>query len=311
MNGFLNVLKPPGMTSHDVVAYLRRTLAIKKVGHLGTLDPGAAGVLPVALGFATRLAEHVPSEPKGYRAELQFGLVSDSYDAFGAITETGSPECPDFSLLESSLCSFRGIIEQRPPMASSVRVQGRHLYEYYREGLAREAPLRKVKVSSLKIVSYSPPRLIIDVECGEGTYVRSLCHDIGQTLGCGAILTFLVRWQSGIFRIENAMTPGELAEGFQENRLGHFLVPPGQALQHMPVVRLDEGDMLRVLKGAALRLEKRHGPLPQGGERLRLELPDGTLAALGEVLLQGVPMLKPVKVFLEGRGDGDDKSTLR
>lgn len=209
--GLLNVLKPPGMTAHDVVAAMRRRLGTKKVGHAGTLDPVATGVLPVAVGTATRLLPYLRSG-KEYLAEIQFGVATSTGDIEGEVLE--QQDCP-FSreALEAAMPRFRGAIQQRPPMVSAVHYQGKRLYELAREGIVVEdLPLRDVTIEALELVEFTPgarPRALVHVACSAGTYIRSLAIDLGQALGCPASLSFLLRTRAGDFNLDGAFALDE------------------------------------------------------------------------------------------------------
>lgn len=226
MEGLINVLKPPGMTSSDVVVWLRKLLKIKKVGHTGTLDPGVAGVLPICVGRGTRLAEYITEQGKAYIAEVTFGITTDTQDAFGKVTKRTSPDLKQ-SDLEQVIPSFQGKVSQIPPMYSSVRKEGKHLYEYARQGLAVEIAPREVSIYKLELEKWYEgeyPRAILEIECSKGTYIRTISHDLGQALGCGAHMSYLVRVRSGPFTIQESWTLEEIEEA---TGLGNyaFLLP--------------------------------------------------------------------------------------
>ena len=226
MNGFLNLLKPPGMTSHDVVDTVRKQLPGVKVGHGGTLDPGAAGVLPLLLDNATKLSPYILEFPKVYRAELYLGIITDTADSFGNITGRGQPPIYGKDELAEYISSFIGEIEQIPPMYSAVKSKGKKLYEYARRGQEVERPSRKVKIYDIRVISYFPPeRIIIDVKCSSGTYIRSLCEEIGKALGCGGHMSFLVRTASGVFRLAQSKSLEELAGLIRAEEIENVLLP--------------------------------------------------------------------------------------
>jgi tRNA pseudouridine55 synthase len=218
MHGVVNFLKPPGMTSHDAVAFVRRVAKTKRVGHTGTLDPAAAGVLPICIGQATRLVEYLQAGTKEYIAEATFGFETDTCDAVGEIVSQGDATQVNLESLRTALDPFRGTITQTPPMHSAIKIDGKKLYELAREGVQNiEIPTRQVTISQLLVSRFfetdaSPqqPRAMIKIECSGGTYIRSLVRDIGRQLGCGATMTFLVRTRSGSFQIEDAKTPEEI-----------------------------------------------------------------------------------------------------
>ena len=220
-HGVLNLLKPPGMTSHDAVAHVRRTLGTKRVGHTGTLDPAAAGVLPICVGLATRLVESLQMGGKSYLAEATFGYETDTLDAVGQTVRECDASALDLETLERVCQDFVGVIEQEPPLHSAIKVGGQKLYDVARAGGAIEVPLRTVAISQVEVRRFWPgqtPRAFLRVECGGGTYIRSLVRDIGRAAGRNmngaaegaATMTFLTRTRSGDFSIENAITPQEL-----------------------------------------------------------------------------------------------------
>ena len=216
LNGIINVLKPPGMTSHDVIAFIRRTLQVKKAGHTGTLDPGVAGVLPVCLGKSTRIIEYIPDAVKGYRAEITFGSSTASQDSFGQILETKDASQLTPEQAAAAISAWQGEHQQTPPMVSAVKLQGKKLYELARQGIEVERKSRPIKVLKVNIISSvgfgtANPRMLFDILCSRGTYVRTICHDVGQELGCGGFMSFLVRTQSGVFHLSNAVLLQEIA----------------------------------------------------------------------------------------------------
>ncbi len=249
MEGIINVLKPPGMTSSDVVVRMRRVLKTKKIGHTGTLDPGAAGVLPLCVGKATRLAEYITEQGKAYLAEVSFGVTTDTQDAFGKKIYETRPNLKQ-SDLERVLPKFLGEISQAPPMYSAVRKEGKRLYEYARQGLSVERKSRKVFIYSLKVVKWYEeefPRAILYIECSKGTYIRTISHDLGQVLGCGAHMSFLLRVCSGKFKIRESWTLEEIEEAVNKSNYV-FLLPLTAGI-----------DLQRVFLSAARANAFRHG----------------------------------------------------
>ncbi|WP_026765990.1 tRNA pseudouridine(55) synthase TruB [Selenomonas ruminantium] len=212
VSGFLNILKPPGMSSHDVVGYVRRVLHTKKVGHAGTLDPAAAGVLPVAVGTATRLIEYLELTDKTYRAEIKLGIATDSGDDTGKVL-TSQTDWSDFdmSTLEKVLQKFTGKIQQTPPAHSAIKINGQKACDLLRAGKEVNVPSREVTIYRLDLLAHSHDMLLIDCDCSKGTYIRSLCQDIGAALGVPATMAFLLRRRVGDFTVENALTMEELA----------------------------------------------------------------------------------------------------
>ncbi len=268
MNGFLNVLKPPGMTAHDVVAYMRRRLGTRKIGHAGTLDPLAVGVLPLAVGNATRLLQYLRSG-KEYLAEIQFGIETSTADAEGEVLSQAPMPITEEQLREI-LPRFRGTIMQRPPMVSAVSVGGKRLYQLAREGIEIERPLREVTIDVLELVRFWPgeyPRAQVRVSCSAGTYIRSLAVDMAEALGGVASLAFLLRTRAGDFPLAEAATLDE------EPRW----VDPGMALGHLPTHVASAEEVEDIGHGRALRAEK--GP---SGEIVRVVDASGALLAMTE-----------------------------
>ena len=211
-DGIVNVLKPPGMTSHDVVSRIRRIYGVKKAGHSGTLDPDAAGVLPVFVGNATRLLDYAVTGTKHYRAEGIFGICTDTGDDSGNILET--KPVPEISAAEFErvLQQFRGKLLQVPPMYSALKVNGKKLYEYAREGIMIERSARPVEISRLDCIKLYPPYFSLDIECSKGTYIRTLLEDISASMGTCACMTFLLRTRAGDFSIKDSRTLDEIAD---------------------------------------------------------------------------------------------------
>ena len=214
-HGVLNLLKPPGMTSHDAVAHVRRVLKTKRVGHTGTLDPAAAGVLPICVGQATRLVETLQEGTKEYYAEATFGYETDTLDAVGQTLRECDTSEIRFEQVEAVCKTLLGSIEQEPPMHSAIKIGGLKLYDIARTGGHIEVPRRAVTISQLEIVRFSEgerPRAFLKVECSGGTYIRSLVRDIGRALGNAATMTFLTRTRSGLFSLADTLTPEEFAD---------------------------------------------------------------------------------------------------
>jgi len=255
LDGLLNVLKPPGMTSHDVVDRVRRLLGVRRVGHTGTLDPGAAGVLVLCVGRATRLVEWLHAEDKEYRAELVLGIATDTQDAFGAPQRVERGCAVPREALLATLGRFVGAIEQVPPMASAVKRQGRRLYELARAGVEVERAPRTVHIRRLTPVRIEPDddvlgfgtRVLFDVVCSKGTYVRTLCADIGAALGCGAYMSFLLRTRVGALTIDSARTLDELERDVAAGI--PVLLPMDAALAAWPKVTLDAAGARRIRHG--------------------------------------------------------------
>ena len=273
-DGLLLIDKPAAITSHDLVARLRRLTAIKRIGHAGTLDPFATGLMLLLLARATRLSQFFMGLDKEYLVRLRLGEESDTLDVTGRILQT-RPVDVSAEHLRQALDSFRGEIQQIPPMYSAVKVQGKKLYQMARQGKTVERPPRIVLIHQLRVLELKLPELEILVRCSSGTYVRSLVHDIGQKLGCGAIVTALCRTKIGPYRLEQAAPPAELE---LKADWKSSLIPMAQLLTHIPFQLVDERDVERV----------RHGEdLPRTAQLLdgwvRLLGPDEKLIAVGKV----------------------------
>ncbi|MFL5732633.1 MAG: tRNA pseudouridine(55) synthase TruB [Chloroflexia bacterium] len=253
-SGVLNIDKPRGLTSHDVVARVRRLTGQRRAGHAGTLDPLATGVLPVVLGKATRLVEYLSDAGKAYRATLILGATTDTYDGEGTITPTPNAVMPSSEELELALKAFRGEIEQVPPMYSAVKVGGKKLYELARKGAEMERAPRRVTISRLDLEAYNAPRVTLYVECSKGTYIRSLAHDLGAALGTGAYLDALVRTCHGPFNLDAAITLESLEESAREGAWQRNLLPPESILEGWVSLRLDPRQAEAAAQGRPLQL---------------------------------------------------------
>ena len=252
LNGVLNIDKPAGMTSHDVVGRVRRVAHLKRVGHAGTLDPDATGVLLVCLGQATRLSDYLADEGKEYRATLALGVTTTTEDASGeALTRADAQHITE-SDLAAMLPRFLGNISQIPPMVSAVHHEGKRLYQLAREGITVERAARTIRIDSLRLLDFTPGEVAyatLDVACGKGTYIRTLCADIGAALGVGGHMASLRRTRVGAFGVETA-TP--LAELTEEN-LPDLLVSPANALDRLPTHRAEtEADEEAIRHGRSL-----------------------------------------------------------
>lgn len=230
LNGVINVYKEKGYTSHDVVAIVRKTLNIKKVGHTGTLDPDAEGVLPVCIGQATKLADYIMAERKSYTAEITFGAETTTQDASGDIIKEYEYTF-DENRLREVIDTFKGEQTQVPPMYSAIKINGKKLYEIAREGKEIERKARKITVYDIRIAEINPPnKAIIEIDCSKGTYIRSLCSDIGNKLGWGAFMSSLTRTASGKFKLNEAVKLDELKDAAERGETEKFIIPPDDVL---------------------------------------------------------------------------------
>lgn len=235
MDGLINIYKEKGFTSHDVVAKMRGILRMKKIGHTGTLDPDATGVLPVCVGKGTRLCSLLENHDKTYRAVLLLGMETDTQDVTGQILAE-KPVCVTEEQVLEVLPAFRGKIMQIPPMYSALKVNGKKLYEYAREGKVIEREARPVEIYELTVEKIELPRITMTVSCSKGTYIRTLCHDIGQALGCGGCMESLVRTRVGDFHLEQAITLKELEAKRDAGELDSCLVTVEQIFAGLPAV---------------------------------------------------------------------------
>lgn len=237
-NGILNINKPEGWTSQDVVAKLRGRLHIRRVGHTGTLDPMATGVLPVCFGKATRIIEYYDDDFKTYEAEMKLGMATDTLDITGTVLETKPVDVSEEDVIQA-ICSFRGWITQIPPKYSALKVNGKPLYKYAREGVEVEIKSREIYVADIQPLEMNPTenRVRFRVTCSKGTYIRTICDDIGKKLGCGGTMTALQRTQSGCFRVEDARTLPEILE-MTDEELERCVIPMDETLVHLGKIEL-------------------------------------------------------------------------
>ena len=249
MDGIFNINKPTGMTSHDAVAIIRKHLKQKRVGHAGTLDPLASGVLPICVGQATRVAEYLSERGKAYQADVKFGTATDTYDAEGTITATASTADLTLNMIQETLEQFRGPQVQYPPLYSAIKIQGQPAYKRARAGEVIVLEPRPIVIHSLEILEWIPPRLTLAIECSKGTYIRSLAHDLGMQLGCCAYLEALVRTRSGPFTLSDSITLEQLADAVETNSIQHYSFPLDKALEQYPAFKIDAETVERIKHG--------------------------------------------------------------
>ena len=253
MDGIFNIYKEKGFTSHDVVAIVRRTIHMKKVGHTGTLDPDAEGVLPVCVGKATKLSDVIMDGRKSYRAMLRLGITTTTEDASGEVLETKEVDFNEDRIREVA-ASFIGKLEQVPPMYSAVKVNGKKLYELAREGKEIERKSRTIEVYDIRIRQFLPPdRVEFDVDCSKGTYIRTLCSDIGKALGCGGHMAELLRTATGAFSLENAIKLDELKALAEQEKAEEALLTMEDALKDFPVVKVSEKSLKFLYNGGKIQ----------------------------------------------------------
>lgn len=251
-HGIINVYKEAGFTSHDVVAKLRGICKQKKIGHTGTLDPDAVGVLPVCLGSGTKLCDMLTGETKEYIAGFQLGIATDTQDISGKILEE-KEVCVSAEQVKEMLSHFVGELQQVPPMYSALKVGGKKLYELAREGKEVERKARPITIYELELLKAEHPEYEIRVVCSKGTYIRTLCHDIGQALSCGAVMTSLVRSRVGEFRLKDAKTLDELQELADQGRLQEAVIPVEEMFHALPAIQVSDGAQKALLNGNQLK----------------------------------------------------------
>ncbi|KLU40565.1 MAG: hypothetical protein AA931_03070 [Peptococcaceae bacterium 1109] len=310
MNGIINVIKPMGMSSHQVVAHLRRLLKTRRVGHAGTLDPGAGGLLTVCVGQATKLMPFMVEYDKAYVAEMTVGLSTSTQDAAGETEKLTMDFQITPSQLAEALAAFRGEIQQIPPMASAIRMKGKRLYELSREGVTVERKPRNVRISTIHVnkvwnehedLLTFGSRVLLYVECSKGTYIRTLCHDIGEKLGVGAHMSFLSRVRSGPFDLGDSFTLEEIADLVSTGDLS-FLLPMTRALPDWAQVKISPIAEERVRNGNPVTPED-FVDVPRKldvDEQVFLLDVTGSVLAIGQIRRAGGLICQPIRVFMEG-----------
>lgn len=296
MNGILNIIKPPGMTSFDVVAYIRGLAGTKKTGHTGTLDPLAAGVLTVCLGNATGAIEFLVDKDKLYRAELTLGITTDTQDSSGAVLTEKAVDSSD-EQIEAAINSFTGSYAQLPPMYSALKVNGRKLYELAREGVSVDRALREVEIYSIgviKIYRNEHVKVLFDIHCSKGTYIRTLCADIGERLGCGGHMSFLLRKRAGAFTLEEAATLEEIRALAAEGSLQSAMTDAEAAFGGLEAVNLNAEKEKKFINGVRFDI----GNFTGRNCLVRIYGAEERFLALGEIYSsEGRSFLKSRKFF--------------
>lgn len=293
MDGVIVVNKPSGWTSHDVVSRMRRVAGTRRIGHLGTLDPMATGVLPLVINRATRLAQFYMRCDKRYEALVRFGCTTDTYDKEGAETSERVEVTLDRGQLEEALAPFRGVIQQVPPAISAKKVGGTPAYKLARRNIAVSLDPVEVTIYSLDLVEMGTDWMRIAVHCSAGTYLRSLAHDLGKQLGCGAYLEELTRTASGDFVLEEARTLAELEELSKEGRLKEALVPAAKLLPQFPAEVVDSITATQIRQGRDFRVSPFR--VARGAKFVKALSAEGDLLAIGEVKLPN--LYHPILVF--------------
>lgn len=282
--GFINVLKPPGMTSAQVVGYVRRLLGGAKIGHAGTLDPEASGVLPLMVGKAARLFDYMQDKEKAYVTEVAFGSATDTQDAQGTVIEANGAYPSEQQIIDM-LPRFTGTISQLPPMYSAIKKDGQRLYDLARKGLTADIPTREVTVHQLDFHGITEKHgAVLHVRCSKGFYVRTLCHDLGEALGCPAHMRFLLRIQSGVFTLDTAYTIEQLKDAAEAGKLEEVILEPSIALGHLPSTTVPKSLQKPLRNGGKLpwdRFPELHGTAAASGAPFCLWMNE-MLCAIGE-----------------------------
>lgn len=304
MDGVLNLNKPIGPTSHDMVSRLRRITGEKRIGHTGTLDPDASGVMVICLGKATRIVEYLTEWTKSYRAGAIFGKETDTEDASGNIMQVRDCSHITQSDIESVLPQFIGDIMQVPPMMSAVHHKGRRLYELARAGEIVEREPRPVTVHSIKLLGFQSgedAQAVLEIECSKGTYIRTLCADIGKSLGCGAHMGSLVRTAVGSFNLESAVTLDDLECHAADGTITDLLTGINDAIHAMPAVSVSDNDALKIANGVKLNADHLYNTSYTLDASVRIIDHLGNLIAIGRFVLndENQIILRPDKVFVE------------
>lgn len=300
MDGIINMYKPAGMTSNDVVMTLRRRLKPLKVGHAGTLDPDASGVLPICLGKATRVAQYIVDGEKVYIAEMILGIVTDTQDASGQVIEQRSINV-DVNDIYDAVYSFKGKQQQVPPMYSAIKHDGVPLYKLARRGQSIVRTPRDIEIYDISILDIQfPDRVLFKVRCSKGTYIRTLCHDIGQKLGCGAHMSYLLRTQVANFYIKDSVDLDMVEQMYQQGTLGDIITPIDKALAAFDSIYVNREGYERTLNGSSLyKMHVEHVPQDLSiGDIVKIYYNDEFLA-LGRLSEQDTgKCIKPIRVFV-------------
>ncbi len=301
-NGILNVAKPVGMTSHDVVDRVRRAAGMRRVGHAGTLDPAAEGVLLVCLGVATRVTDYLMDGVKVYRGTVHFGATSTTDDREGIIITTSSPPSLTRSDIEAAVPRFVGEVDQVPPRYAAVKVAGQPLYQRARAGESFEVEARRVRIDRIDVLSWNPPEAVIEVQCSKGTYIRSIARDLGPALGTGAYLSALCRISSGPFSLTDSIGLDEIARSAASGYLDRLLYPLEESVNTWPLVVLSASQASLIAHGAPITDLSINVPLVEC-RGIRAYNTGGALVALLKYRDQTTSWF-PDKVFPSGEGDG-------
>ena len=298
-NGIINVYKEKGYTSFDVVARMRGICGQKKIGHTGTLDPDAEGVLPVCLGKATKVCDMLTDSDKVYRAVMQLGVETDTQDLTGTVLKTGETSELTEAEVRETIHGFQGEILQVPPMYSALKVNGKKLCDLARAGVTVERKARPVTIYEIQVESVALPYVTMTVSCSKGTYIRTLCHDIGQKLGCGAAMKSLVRLQAAGYRIEDAYRLDKLQEFKEAGTLKDVVTPIEHVFEVYPVLTAKPEFDIMLKNGNKMELQQFQETIkPEPEMKVRVRMSDGRFAAVYEYR-EDLGLFRPSKMFLE------------
>ena len=299
IHGVLNIYKEKGYTSHDVVAKLRGIVGQKKIGHTGTLDPDAVGVLPVCLGKATKLCDMLTDKNKTYETVMLLGRVTDTQDVSGIVLKEGDISGLDEATVTNAIYSFLGDYMQIPPMYSALKVNGKKLYELAREGVEIERKARPVKILDIQIKEMNLPRVRMSVTCSKGTYIRTLCHDIGELLKCGACMEELIRTKVSRFDMKDALTLEQVSALKQDERLGEILIPIDEMFSDYEAVTLKEEFISFVYNGNVFFPKHLNKYVElKDGKRVRVYDKDGNFIAIYK-FIKDKDLFKIEKMFFD------------
>ncbi|MDE6251611.1 MAG: tRNA pseudouridine(55) synthase TruB [Lachnospiraceae bacterium] len=308
MDGIINIYKEKGYTSHDVVAKLRGILKTKKIGHTGTLDPDAEGVLPVCVGRATKVCDMLTEKNKMYRTVLLLGKSTDTQDISGKILEENElPENLDEETVRNVIMEFAGEYMQIPPMYSALKVNGKKLYELARQGVEVERKARPVTILDINIEKIELPRITMTVTCSKGTYIRTLCHDIGQKLGTGGCMENLLRLESGIFNVQDSVKLSDVQKYMDENTIDNILIPIDKLFMNYASCKVKKKYNILIYNGNKFAEDNILNKVsPKDGEHFRIYDEDGNFIGIYKYDMSET-MFIPVKMFLAGGCYGGNK----
>jgi tRNA pseudouridine55 synthase len=298
--GVMVLNKPTGLSSNKVLQGLRKTANFQKMGYLGTLDPIATGVLPICIGWATKIIPFISDHPKAYRAVMVLGKKTDTQDVSGQVIQTSCQALPDRETVEEVIRGFVGQQEQVPPSFSALKYKGKPLYHWARRGISISKPPRQITIEAIKILGFEEERVALEIFCSPGTYIRTLCNDIGDRLGCGAYLEELQRVQSGPFILSQSHSLEEVGQAFSKEAIWALKIETATILQNFPQVQVEWGWKEKIRQGRLLTAEQGMAPWPQvePGRPICVKGPDGDLWAMYHQIEASKPVYKPIRVII-------------